>query len=118
MSFILKKQENYRQQRQVSQGAGITLVADSGGYYACFGCADKVATVLPASGLTDIGDGLLHDISYYHIPLSGMNVALKKLVTRYSVALVDFAHDSGGRFVLVYHIPSEAKTITFNPDEF
>lgn len=99
---------SYAAQRGVSQGAGVTLVATSGGYEARFDCATRAARILGDRSLRDY-----EGIPLLLIPTDDAHRGITKLSEAFSVALVDTMTDENGtRFVLVWKIhprtPEEA----------
>lgn len=106
MSDLLDiKRSGYNKQRAASLGASITLVSGAGEYTALFECAKRCAEVLGASGMCDVGDGILESILKYAIETGELNVSLQKLSKRFSVALVEYVADkSGARFVPIWRI--------------
>jgi hypothetical protein len=101
------RKESHRAQRQVSGGAGITLVLGCGQLSASFECATRCAEMLGQTYLGEAGDGFLEIIPIFKIPMEDAASCLAKLTARYSVALVDMAcGDKNSRFVLVWKIPA------------
>ncbi len=110
MSLLLTEmRRSYAAQRQVSQGAAITLVANCSGYEARFECAQRCASVLGERHLIMEGNMPL----VFRIPGKDLHRSITKLAESFSVALVDTVTDEGGtRFVLVWKISPAAKAET------
>lgn len=105
---------HYAAQRGVSQGAGVTLTAVSGGYEARFDCATRAAKVLGDRNLRDYAG-----VPLLLIPTDELHAAITKLSHTFSVALVDTTtDDTGTRFVLVWRIAPRVPDTVPNLDEY
>ncbi len=114
MSFTDFKRSAHIKQRAASNGAAITLVADSESFHASFECATRIAQVLGTRDLKDLGDGLLDEIPSYKIPLEDLESALQRLSQRFTIALVDYISSKyEGKYVLLWKIiPAAAPGVT------
>ena len=124
--FLETKRAGYRAQRSCSKGASITLVSAPGCFMASFECAARAAEVLGSRDLQDLGDGIIESIPVLCIPLETLEVAIHKLIERFSVALVDLVCDeASSRFVLLWKVDQrvpepepQMTTESLNPDEY
>lgn len=77
--------------RQISCGADVSLLSNQNGFAASMQCAEKVFAVIGERLATckEVCDGLLWSAPVVVIPMNKMQMALRSLSEKMSVALID-----------------------------